>query len=560
MKKELRYREHARAKLLSGINQLSDAVKVSLGPRGRNVVIETQYNTPTSTKDGVSIADSINLIDPVEHMGCMMIKQVAIKTVRQCGDGTTSSTILAQALAQGGVKALSKGANPMDLKRGIDKAVAEVIKYVQSQSEPVKEDMNKILQVATIASNGDTEIGGLIADAMKQVTSEGVIVLEESRTAESTVTVSAGMEFDQGFIAADFMNNNRGECEFLNPYILITDRRVNSIKEILTILEVTEKQSRPLVIISNDMDHTTINALIMNKVRASMPICVVKCPGYGQGRIDMLTDIATLTGGEFISSDIGVKLENVIIGGRKDGQVLNPSCERLGTCERIVITQNSTTIIKGAGTPESIENRVGVIKSQIAVSESDFEKEQLQGRIAKLKYGVAIIRIGATTELEMKEKKDRVDDALGATKAAVAEGIVAGGGTMYIKALSALRKLEGANKDEQTGIQLVYNAIQRPLWQIADNAGKNANEVVNQLKDIHGVPDKTFTNWLRRLFDTPISFGGDYGYNARTDRFEDLKQAGVIDPTKVVRVSLENSASIAAMFLTTEAVITNVPE
>lgn len=553
MKKELRYREQARAKLLSGINQLADAVKVSLGPKGRNVVIETQFNTPTLTKDGVSIADAVNLIDSVEHLGAMLVKQVAIKTVRQCGDGTTSSTILAQALAQGGIKALSKGANPMDVKRGIDKAVSEVIKYVKSQSEPVKDDINKILQVATIASNGDTEIGGLIAEAMRLVTSEGVIVLEESRTPESTITVSAGMEFDQGFIGMDFMNNNKGECEFLNPYILITDRRVNSIKEILTILEVTEKQSRPLVIISNDMDHTTINALIMNKVRSSMPICVVKCPGYGQGRVDMLTDIATLTGGEFIGDGIGIKLENVIIKP-------SMSCERLGTCERIVINQHSTTIIKGGGSVEKIEARVGAIRKQMEFSESDFEKEQLQGRIAKLKYGVAIIRIGATTELEMKEKKDRVDDALGATKAAVAEGIVAGGGTMYIKALFALRKLVGVNKDEQTGMQLVYDAIQRPLWQIADNSGVNANEVVNQLKDIHGVPDKTLTNWLRRLFHTPISFGGDYGYNARTDTFEDLKLAGVIDPTKVVRVSLENSASIAAMFLTTEAVITNVPD
>ena len=525
MAKLILFQGDARDKLKAGVDKLANTVKVTLGPKGRNVVIDRKFGAPIITKDGVTVAKEIELEDPIENMGAQMTKEVASKTADQAGDGTTTATVLAQAIVGPGLKALASGANPMDLKRGIDKAVVAVVASLKAASETVGKDTKKIEQVATISANSDVEIGKMIAEAMEKVTNEGVITVEEAKGTSTEVKIVEGMQFDRGYLSPYFVTNSESmEVELENPYILITDKKISNLQEILPVLEKTAQAGRPLLIIAEDVDSNALATLVVNKLRGTLKVAAVKAPGFGDRRKEMLKDLATLTGGISISEEQGYKLENADL-------------TYLGTCEKVTIDKDNTTIVNGAGEKSQIVARVNEIKSQIEKTTSDYDKEKLQERLAKLSGGVAVLYIGAPTEVEMKEKKDRVDDALHATRAAVQEGIVAGGGTAYIRAQASIDKLKGDNDDETTGIAIVRRAIEEPLRQISENAGVEGSVIVQKVKEVKG----------------------DFGYNARTNVFEDLKKAGVIDPTKVTRIALENAASIAAMLLTTEAVIADKP-
>jgi chaperonin GroEL len=525
MAKLILFQGDARDKLKAGVDKLANTVKVTLGPKGRNVVIDKKYGAPTVTKDGVSVAKEIELEDPIENMGAQMCKEVASKTADQAGDGTTTATVLAQAIVGPGLKALASGANPMDLKRGIDKAVAVVVAALTAASENVGKDTKKIEQVATISANNDSEIGKMIAEAMEKVTNEGVITVEEAKGTSTEVKIVEGMQFDRGYLSPYFVTNSESmEVELEQPFILITDKKISNLQEILPVLEKTAQAGRPLLIIAEDVDSNALATLVVNKLRGTLKVAAVKAPGFGDRRKEMLKDIAILTGGIAISEEQGYKLENADLS-------------YLGTAEKIVIDKDNTTIVNGVGEKSQIVARINEIKAQIEKTTSDYDKEKLQERLAKLSGGVAVLYIGAPTEMEMKEKKDRVDDALHATRAAVQEGIVAGGGTAYIRAQASIDKLKGDNDDETTGIAIIRRAIEEPLRQISENAGVEGSVVVQKVKESKG----------------------DVGYNARTGVYEDLKKAGVIDPTKVTRVALENAASIASMLLTTEAVIADKP-
>ena len=525
MAKLILFQGDARDKLKAGVDKLANTVKVTLGPKGRNVVIDRKFGAPIVTKDGVSVAKEIELEDPIENMGAQMTKEVASKTADQAGDGTTTATVLAQAIVGPGLKALASGANPMDLKRGIDKAVVAVVASLKAASETVGKDIKKIEQVATISANSDHEIGKMIAEAMEKVTNEGVITVEEAKGTSTEVKIVEGMQFDRGYLSPYFVTNSENmEVELESPFILITDKKISNLQEILPVLEKTAQAGRPLLIIAEDVDSNALATLVVNKLRGTLKVAAVKAPGFGDRRKEMLKDIATLTGGIAISEEQGYKLENADLS-------------YLGTAEKVSIDKDNTTIVNGAGDKSQIVARINEIKSQIEKTTSDYDKEKLQERLAKLSGGVAVLYIGAPTEVEMKEKKDRVDDALHATRAAVQEGIVAGGGTAYIRAQASIDKLKGDNDDETTGIAIVRRAIEEPLRQISENAGVEGSVVVQKVKEGKG----------------------DFGYNARTNVYEDLKKAGVIDPTKVTRIALENAASIAAMLLTTEAVIADKP-
>ncbi|MBK9672519.1 MAG: chaperonin GroEL [Bacteroidetes bacterium] len=526
MAKDITFNLEARDALKKGVDALANAVKVTLGPKGRNVIIDKKYGAPSITKDGVSVAKEIELKDPVENMGAQLVKEVASKTADIAGDGTTTATVLAQAIITAGLKNVAAGANPMDLKRGIDKAVIAVIENLKKQSQNVGDDNKKIEQVATISANNDATIGKLIADAMKKVKKEGVITVEEAKGTETTVEVVEGMQFDRGYISPYFVTNaEKMEAVMETPYVLIYDKKISSMKELLPILEKAAQSGRPLLIIAEDIDGEALATLVVNKIRGSLKICAVKAPGFGDRRKAMLEDIAILTGGTMISEEGGYKLENADLS-------------YLGKAEKITVDKDNTTIVNGSGKKADITARVNQIKAQIENTTSDYDKEKLQERLAKLAGGVAVLYVGAATEVEMKEKKDRVDDALHATRAAVEEGIVAGGGVAYIRAIDSLEKLKGSNEDENTGIAIIRRAIEEPLRQIVANAGGEGSVVVNKVKEGKA----------------------DFGYNARTDKFENLLAAGVIDPTKVTRVALENAASIAAMLLTTECVLAEQKE
>ena len=526
MAKELIYNVEARDALKRGVDQLADAVKVTLGPKGRNVIIDKKYGAPQITKDGVTVAKEIELPDARENLGAQLVKEVASKTGDQAGDGTTTATVLTQAIVGVGLKNVTAGANPMDLKRGIDKAVAAVVKHIKEQSEVVGNDFDKIEQVATISANNDAEIGRLIADAMRKVSKDGVITIGEAKGMDTTIDVVQGMQFDRGYISPYFVTNTETmEAEMERPYVLIYDKKISNLKELLPVLEPAVQSGRPLLIIAEDVDSEALTTLVVNRLRAQLKICAVKAPGFGDRRKEMLEDIAVLTGGTVISEEKGIKLETATL-------------DMLGTADSIVISKDNTTIVNGAGDKEKIAARVAQIKAQIAATKSSYDKEKLQERLAKLAGGVAQLNVGAASEVEMKEKKDRVDDALSATRAAIEEGIVPGGGIAYIRAQEALAELKGENEDEQTGIEIIRRAIEEPLRQIVANAGKEGAVVVDKVR----------------------SGKGDFGYNARKDIFENLKQAGVVDPAKVSRVALENAASIAGMFLTTECVITEIKE
>ncbi|MBR4840764.1 MAG: chaperonin GroEL [Paludibacteraceae bacterium] len=521
MAKEIKFNIEARDLLKKGVDELANAVKVTLGPKGRNVIIEKKFGAPHVTKDGVSVAKEIELADPYENMGAQMVKEVASKTGDDAGDGTTTATVLAQAIVTVGLKNVAAGANPMDLKRGIDKAVAKVVESIKAQAEEVGDDNSKIEQVATISANNDSTIGKLIADAMAKVKKEGVITVDEAKGMETTVDVVEGMQFDRGYLSPYFVTNTeKMEVEFDSPYVLIHDKKISSLKDILPILEATAQSGRPLLIIAEDIDGEALTTLVVNRLRGALKICAVKAPGFGDRRKEMLEDIAILTGGTVVSEEKGIKLESATI-------------EMLGTAEKITINKDNTTIVNGAGAKETIAERVAQIRAQIAVTKSDYDKEKLQERLAKLAGGVAVLHVGAPSEVEMKEKKDRVDDALSATRAAVEEGIVPGGGVAYIRAIESLAGLKGVNEDETTGIEIVKRAIEEPMRQIIANAGKEGAVYVQKVKEGKG----------------------DFGYNARSDKFENFFEAGVIDPAKVTRVALENAASIAGMMLTTECVI-----
>lgn len=525
MAKEISFNSEAREKLKSGIDQLANAVKVTLGPKGRNVVIQKSFGAPIITKDGVSVAKEIELQDPVENMGAQMVREVASKTADIAGDGTTTATVLAQAMITAGMKSVTSGANPMDLKRGIEKATKVVIEDLKKQSEIIGNDFEKIQQVGSISANNDDEIGKLIADAMKRVTKDGVITVEEAKGTETYVDEVLGMQFDRGYLSPYFVTNTENMItEYDNPYILIHDKKISNMQEIVPVLEKAVGSGRPLLIIAEDIESQALGVLVVNRLRAQLKVVAVKAPGFGDRRKAMLEDIAILTGGTVISEEQGYKLENVGI-------------EHLGTCEKIVVDKDNTTIVNGAGTEDAIKNRINQIKSQIEATTSDYDREKLQERLAKLAGGVAVLYVGAATEVEMKEKKDRVDDALAATRAAVEEGIVAGGGVALVRAIASLEKLKGVNEDENIGVQIVRKALEAPIRIIADNAGAEGSVV---LRDV-------------------MAGKGSFGYNARTDVFEDLKKAGVIDPTKVTRIALENAASIAGMVLTTECVISDLP-
>ncbi|MBS1623028.1 MAG: chaperonin GroEL [Bacteroidetes bacterium] len=525
MAKLILFQGDARDKLKAGVDKLANTVKVTLGPKGRNVVIDKKFGAPTVTKDGVSVAKEIELEDPIENMGAQMTKEVASKTADQAGDGTTTATVLAQAIVGPGLKALASGANPMDLKRGIDKAVTAVVESLKAASETVGKDNKKIEQVATISANNDNEIGKMIAEAMEKVTTEGVITVEEAKGTATEVKIVEGMQFDRGYLSPYFVTNSESmEVELEQPFILITDKKISNLQEILPVLEKTAQAGRPLLIIAEDVDSNALATLVVNKLRGTLKVAAVKAPGFGDRRKEMLKDIAILTGGIAISEEQGYKLENADLS-------------YLGTCEKVTIDKDNTTVVNGTGEKEQIKARINEIKAQIEKTTSDYDREKLQERLAKLSGGVAVLYIGAPTEVEMKEKKDRVDDALHATRAAVQEGIVAGGGTAFIRAQAAIDKLKGENDDETTGIAIVRRAIEEPLRCIAENAGQEGSVVVQKVKESKG----------------------DTGYNARTGVYEDLKKAGVIDPTKVSRVALENAASIASMLLTTEAVIADKP-
>jgi len=526
MAKQVKYNVEARDALKRGVDILANAVKVTLGPKGRNVIIDKKFGSPSITKDGVTVAKEIELKDTLENMGAQMVKEVASKTADQAGDGTTTATVLAQAIVTAGIKNVAAGANPMDLKRGIDKAVEIVVKNLQSQSQTVGSDNNKIKQVASISANNDEIIGSLIADAMQKVGKDGVITVEEAKGTETEVKTVEGMQFDRGYLSAYFVTNaDKMEAELDSPYVLIYDKKISSMKELLPILEKQVQTGKPLLIIAEDLDGEALSTLVVNKIRGSLKVAAVKAPGFGDRRKAMLEDIAILTGGTVISEERGFKLENADLS-------------YLGTAEKIVIDKDNTTIINGAGTADDIKARVNQIKSQIETTTSDYDKEKLQERLAKLAGGVAVLYVGAATEVEMKEKKDRVDDALHATRAAVEEGIVAGGGVAFIRAVESLADVKGANEDENTGIQIIRRAIEEPLRQICENAGIEGSIVVQKVKEGKA----------------------DFGYNARTDKYENLIGAGVIDPTKVSRIALENAASIASMLLTTECVLADEPE
>ena len=526
MAKEIKFNIQAREELKKGVDELADAVKVTLGPTGRNVIIEKKFGAPHITKDGVTVAKEIELEDPFQNMGAQLVKEVASKTGDDAGDGTTTATVLAQAIVNVGLKNVAAGANPMDLKRGIDKAVAKVVEGIKAQAQEVGDDFEKIESVARISANNDSEIGQLIAEAMKKVKKEGVITVEEAKGTDTTVDIVEGMQFDRGYISPYFVTNTeKMECEMDTPYILIYDKKISALKDMLPVLEATAQTGRPLLIIAEDVDSEALATLVVNRLRGSLKICAVKAPGFGDRRKEMLEDIAVLTGGVVISEEKGLKLESTTI-------------EMLGRAEKITVNKENTTIVNGMGSKDSIAARVAQIKAQIETTTSDYDREKLQERLAKLAGGVAVLYIGAASEVEMKEKKDRVDDALSATRAAIAEGIVPGGGVAYIRCIPALDGLKGANEDETTGIEIVKRAIEEPLRQITANAGVEGAVVVQKVKDGEG----------------------DFGYNARTDTYENFFAAGVIDPAKVTRVALENAASIAGMFLTTECVIADKKE
>lgn len=526
MAKQIIFDTEAREQLKAGVDALANAVKVTLGPKGRNVLIDKKFGAPQVTKDGVSVAKEVELEDQVANMGAQLVKEVASKTNDDAGDGTTTATVLAQAIITTGIKNVTAGANPMDLKRGIDKAVEAVVADLRKQSQKVGDDISKIEQVGTISANNDSTIGKLIAEAMGKVKKEGVITVEEAKGTETHVDVVEGMQFDRGYISPYFMTDpEKMEADLEKPYILITDKKISTMKELLPVLEPVAQSGRALLVIAEDVDGEALSSLVLNKLRGTLKIAAVKAPGFGDRRKEMLQDIAILTGGTVISEETGLKLDGATI-------------DMLGSAEKVTLTKENTTIVNGAGKKDAIKDRVAQIRKQIEASTSDYDKEKLQERLAKLAGGVAVLYVGAATEVEMKEKKDRVDDALAATRAAVAEGIIPGGGVAYIRATAALEKLKGDNEDETTGIHIVKRAIEEPLRQIVANAGGEGSVVVNKVKEGKGA----------------------FGYNARADQYEDLFKAGIIDPTKVARVALENAASVASMFLTTECVLADIKE
>ncbi len=526
MAKEILFNIDARDQLKKGIDTLANAVKVTLGPKGRNVIIEKKFGAPHITKDGVTVAKEVELADAYQNTGAQLVKEVASKTGDDAGDGTTTATVLAQAIVAEGLKNVTAGASPMDIKRGIDKAVAKVVESIKNQSEMVGDNYDKIEQVGTVSSNNDPVIGKLIADAMRKVSKDGVITIEEAKGTDTTIGVVEGMQFDRGYLSAYFVTNTeKMECVMENPYILIYDKKISNLKDFLPILEPAVQTGRPLLVIAEDVDSEALTTLVVNRLRSQLKICAVKAPGFGDRRKEMLEDIAVLTGGVVISEEKGLKLEQATI-------------EMLGSAEKVTITKDNTTIVNGAGDKTLIKERCEQIKAQIAATKSDYDREKLQERLAKLSGGVAVLYVGAASEVEMKEKKDRVDDALRATRAAIEEGIVPGGGVAYIRALEVLEDMKGDNADETTGIEIVKRAIEEPLRQIVANAGKEGAVVVQKVREGKG----------------------DFGYNARTDTYENLHAAGVVDPAKVTRVALENAASIAGMFLTTECVIVEKKE
>lgn len=526
MAKDIKFDVEARDLLKQGVDQLANAVKITLGPKGRNVVIEKRFGAPQITKDGVTVAKEIELEDSFENTGAQLVKSVASKTGDDAGDGTTTATILTQAIVSEGLKNVTAGANPMDLKRGIDKAVNAVVDYIKSNAEQVGDNYDKIEQVATVSANNDPEIGKLLADAMRKVSKNGVITIEESKSRDTNIGVVEGMQFDRGYLSSYFVTDtDKMESVMENPYILIYDKKISNIKDFLPILQPAAESGRPLLVIAEDVDSEALTTLVVNRLRAALKICAVKAPGFGDRRKAMLEDIAILTGGVVISEEKGLKLEQATL-------------EMLGSADKVTVTKDNTTIVNGAGQSENIQARISQIKNEIEHTTSSYDKEKLQERLAKLSGGVAVLYVGANSEVEMKEKKDRVDDALCATRAAIEEGVVVGGGTTYIRALDALKDLKGVNSDEQTGIKIVERAIEEPLRQIVANAGGEGAVVVDKVREGKG----------------------DYGYNARTETYEDLRQAGIVDPAKVARVALENAASIAGMFLTTECLIVDKPE
>ena len=526
MAKDIKFNTDARDLLKQGVDQLANAVKVTLGPKGRNVVIEKKFGAPQITKDGVTVAKEVELEDKFQNTGAQLVKSVASKTGDDAGDGTTTATILTQAIVNEGLKNVTAGANPMDLKRGIDKAVAKVVEHIKANAEVVGDNYDKIEQVATVSANNDPEIGKLLADAMRQVSKDGVITIEESKSRDTNIGVVEGMQFDRGYLSPYFMTDaDKMECVMENPYILIYDKKISNLKDFLPILQPAAESGRPLLVIAEDVDSEALTTLVVNRLRGGLKICAVKAPGFGDRRKAMLEDIAVLTGGVVISEEKGLKLEQATL-------------EMLGSADKVNVTKDNTTIVNGHGAKENIKDRVAQIKNEIAATKSSYDKEKLQERLAKLAGGVAVLYVGANSEVEMKEKKDRVDDALCATRAAIEEGVVVGGGTTYIRAQQDLKDLKGDNADEQTGINIVCRAIEEPLRQIVANAGGECAVVVNKVREGEG----------------------DFGYNARKDIYEDLRAAGVIDPAKVARVALENAASIAGMFLTTECLIVDKPD
>ena len=526
MAKEILFNIEARDQLKKGVDALANAVKVTLGPKGRNVIIEKKFGAPHITKDGVTVAKEIELTDAYQNTGAQLVKEVASKTGDDAGDGTTTATVLAQAIIAEGLKNVTAGASPMDIKRGIDKAVAKVVDSIKHQAEKVGDNYDKIEQVATVSANNDPVIGKLIADAMRKVSKDGVITIEEAKGTDTTIGVVEGMQFDRGYLSAYFVTNTeKMECEMEKPYILIYDKKISNLKDFLPILEPAVQSGRPLLVIAEDVDSEALTTLVVNRLRSQLKICAVKAPGFGDRRKEMLEDIAVLTGGVVISEEKGLKLEQATI-------------EMLGTADKVTVSKDNTTIVNGAGAKENIKERCDQIKAQIAATKSDYDREKLQERLAKLSGGVAVLYVGAASEVEMKEKKDRVDDALRATRAAIEEVIVAGGGVAYIRAIESLDGLKGENDDETTGIAIIKRAIEEPLRQIVANAGKEGAVVVQKVSEGKG----------------------DFGYNARTDVYENMHAAGVVDPAKVTRVALENAASIAGMFLTTECVIVEKKE
>ena len=526
MAKDIKYNMDARDLLKKGVDQLANAVKVTLGPKGRNVVIEKKFGAPQITKDGVTVAKEVELENKFENTGAQLVKSVASKTGDDAGDGTTTATILTQAIVTEGLKNVTAGANPMDLKRGIDKAVAAVVAFIKDHAEQVDDNYDKIEQVATVSANNDAEIGKLLADAMRKVSKDGVITIEESKSRDTNIGVVEGMQFDRGYLSGYFMTDaDKMECVMDNPYILLYDKKISNLKEFLPILQPAAESGRPLLVIAEDVDSEALTTLVVNRLRGGLKICAVKAPGFGDRRKAMLEDIAVLTGGVVISEEKGLKLEQATL-------------DMLGSADKVTVNKDNTTIVNGHGEKANIQDRVAQLKNEIENTKSSYDKEKLQERLAKLAGGVAVLYVGANSEVEMKEKKDRVDDALCATRAAIEEGIVAGGGTTYIRALDALKDMKGDNADETTGIRIVERAIEEPLRQIVANAGGEGSVVVNKVREGEG----------------------DFGYNARKDVYEDMRQAGIVDPAKVERVALENAASIAGLFLTTECVLVDKPE